>query len=127
MIGHQPGSIRSAGRATAEHLLHKAFQAAAGKRTDGKGLAPLLHLLPAMRAHRWDAILGLVFVVLSSASTLALTIASRRLVDRGFRVHTAEALLTSFLVAAATAAIFAIATALRIYFVNKLGEGMIVD
>ena len=126
MIRPQP-STSAAGRPSAGHLLKQAFQAAAGKRMDGKDLTPLLRLWPSMRTHLGDALLGTLFVVLSSATTLALTIASRRLVDRGFRVHTADALLSSFLIAAGAAALFALATALRIYFVNKLGEGMVVD
>jgi ATP-binding cassette, subfamily B, bacterial len=127
MIKPQPTTPAATGRPSAGHLLKQAFQTAAGKRMDGKDLTPLLRLWPSMRAHLGDALLGTLFVVLSSATTLGLTIASRRLVDRGFRVHTADALLSSFLIAAGTAALFALATALRIYFVNKLGEGMVVD
>ena len=66
-------------------------------------------------------------MVLSSLSALGLTGAARWLVDNGFKLHTAAALEGSFLLAAAVAAVFAVATALRIYFVNKLGERIVVD
>ena len=127
MISPQIGTPTAVGRPSAGHLLKQAFNTAALKRLDRKDLGPLAELAPYLKAHPVDTLLGVLFVVLSSAATLGLTIASRRLVDRGFRVHTQEALLASFLVAAAAAAVFALATAFRIYFVNKLGERVVVD
>ena len=127
MIGPQIGAPTAVGRPSAGHLLKQAFNTAALKRLDRKDLGPLGELAPYLKAHPVDTLLGVLFVVLSSAATLGLTIASRRLVDRGFKVHTQEALLASFLIAAAAAALFALATAFRIYFVNKLGERVVVD
>ncbi|HEX4095410.1 MAG TPA: ABC transporter transmembrane domain-containing protein, partial [Caulobacteraceae bacterium] len=127
MTGPQIATPSAADRPSAGQLFSKAFQAAAGKRLGRKDLGPLIGLAPYLKAHPIDTFLGVFFVVLSSASTLGLTIASRRLVDRGFKVHTPHALLTSFLIAAGMAAVFALATGLRIYFVNKLGERIVVD
>ena len=126
MSGRDSASA-AAGRPSAGHLLKQAFQVAAGSRLDRRGLGPLAGLWPYLKAHPIDTIMGIVFIVLSSATTLGLTIASRRLVDRGFKVHTPHALAFSFFIAAAAAAGFALATALRIYFVNKLGERVVVD
>ncbi len=127
MIGHESAPPAAAGRPSAGHLLKQALQTASGKRLGRKDLGPLAELWPYLIAHPVDTIMGVVFVVLSSTATLGLTVASRRLVDRGFKVHTPHALLASFVIAAAAAALFALATALRIYFVNKLGERVVVD
>ena len=127
MIGPRIASSAATGRPSAGQLLKQTFTAAAGKRMARKDLGPLGELWPYLMAHPLDTLLGTVFVVLSSTATLGLTVASRRLVDHGFKVHTQHALLASFLIAAAAAALFALATALRIYFVNKLGERVVVD
>ena len=127
MIKPQLSVPQAAGRPSAGHLLKQAFSAAAGHRLGRKDLGPLAGLAPYLRAHWADTLLSLVFIALSAATALGLTIASRQLVDRGFRVHTPRALLVSFLLAAAAAGVFALATAFRIYFVNKLGERIVVD
>ena len=127
MIDRHMAHAPAAGRPSAGHLLKQAFQTAAGKRLGRKDLGPLAGLWPYLKAHPVDTFWGLLFVVVSSVSTLGLTVASRGLVDHGFKVHTPRALLGSFLIAAAAAALFALATAFRIYFVNKLGERVVVD
>ena len=127
MIDRHMAHAPAAGRPSAGHLLKQAFQTAAGKRLGRKDLGPLAGLWPYLKAHPVDTFWGLLFVVVSSVSTLGLTVASRGLVDHGFKVHTPRALLGSFLIAAAAAALFALATAFRIYFVNKLGERIVVD
>ena len=127
MIGPQIAPSAATGRPSAGQLLKQTFQAAAGKRVSRKDLGPLGELGPYLKAHPVDTLLGIFFVVLSSTATLGITVASRRLVDHGFKVHTQHALMASFLIAAAAAALFALATALRIYFVNKLGERVVVD
>ena len=127
MIKPNVSLTAAVGRPSAGHLLKQAFQAAAGKRLGRRDLGPLAALWPHVRAHMGDFLLGVFFVALSSATTLGLTVASRQLADRGLKVHTTQALAASFMIAGAVAALFALATALRIYFVNKLGERLVVD
>ena len=127
MIKPIPSGPTASGRPSAGHLLKQAFQAAAGRRTAGRDLGTLRRLVPYVRGHWPDALLGLFFVALSSLSALGLTAAARRLVDNGFKLHTAAALEGSFVLAALVAGVFAGATAFRIYFVNKLGERIVVD
>src|SRR5438105_1670806 len=122
MIESQAGAPVASGRPSAGHLLKQAFQAAAGRRTVERNLSPLRRLLPHFRAHLPDTMFSIFFVVLSSASALGLSAVGRQLVDGGMGQHTQAALLQSFLVAGAGAVAFALTTALRIYFVNKLGE-----
>ncbi len=117
----------AAGRPSAGHLLKQAFQAAAGKRVARKDLRPLASLGPYLKAHPADTFLGVFFIILSSGATLGLTLALRWLVDHGIQTHSIKALAASFVIAAVVAAVFAMATAFRIYFVNKLGERVVVD
>ena len=126
MIGPQVATP-AAGRPSAGHLLKQAFQAAAGKRGDRKDLRPLAELAPYLKANPYDTAMSVLFIVLSSTATLALTLALRWLVDHGIQSHSTLALAVSFVIAAAVAGLFALATAFRIYFVNKLGERVVVD
>jgi ATP-binding cassette subfamily B protein len=127
MIKPVASAPQAHGRPSAGHLLKQAFNAAAGRRDAARDLSPLRRLAPYFRAHLTDTLLGLFFVVVSVAAALSLTAAGGLLVDRGFSVHTPEALRNTFLMAGAGAALFALTTASRIYFVNKLGERVVVD
>ena len=126
MIG-PPVATPAAGRPGAGHLLKQALQAAAGKRVDRKDLRPLAELAPYLKANPYDTAMGVLFIVLSSTATLGLTLALRWLVDHGIQSHSTLALAVSFVIAAVVAGLFALATAFRIYFVNKLGERVVVD
>jgi ATP-binding cassette subfamily B protein len=127
MIKPQASTPTAAGRPSTGQLLKQAFQAAARGRGVQRDLSPLRRLSPYFRAHLADTLLGVFFVVMSSATALALSAGARQLVDRGFRVHTSEALARTFMLAGMAAALFALATSCRIYFVNKLGERVAVD
>jgi ATP-binding cassette subfamily B protein len=128
MIRPHAGAPAASGRPSAGQLLKQAFQAAAGRRTVQRDLNPLRRLYPYFRAHLFDTLFGLFFVVLSSASALGLTAVGRKLIDgMGSGPRTKAALLADFLIAGAGAAAFALTTALRIYFVNKLGERVVAD
>ena len=127
MTGPQIAPPAAVGRPGAGQLLKQAIHNAAGKRLDGKHLGPLARLWPYVKAHPLDTLWGVVFTVLSSTATLGLTLALRWMVDHGIQTHSIEALAASFTIAAGVAALFATATALRIYFVNKLGERVVVD
>ncbi len=127
MIKPAVSSPTAPGRPSAGHLLKQAFSAASFRRMGNRDLAPLMRLWPFLRAHWVDTALGLLFVVMSSGAALALSVAARKLVDQGFRDHTRQSLLQSFVLAGVGAAIFALSTAVRIYFVNKLGERLVAD
>ena len=127
MIRPQASAPVASGRPSAGHLLKQAFNAAAGGRDVQHDLKPLGRLAPYFRAHLGDTLLGLLFVVFSSLSALGLSAVGRQLIDGGIVVHTKAALASNFLLAGAGAAVFALTTAFRIYFVNKLGEQVVVD
>ena len=103
-------------------LLHQAW-----RRGKSRDLEPLLRLLPFVRAHPVDAVLGLTFMLISSGAILALTAGARWVIDGGFAVRSERALAHVFLMAGGVAAVLAIATGLRLYFLYKLGERVVAD
>jgi ATP-binding cassette subfamily B protein len=103
------------------------FLADAWRRDKGRDLRPLMRLLPFVRAHPLDAALGLVFLLISAAALLVLTGGARLVIDGGFVLHSREALVRVFLWAAGMAAILAVTTGLRLYFLYKLGERVVAD
>ncbi len=105
-----------------DQLLHEAWS-----RDKGRALSPLLRLMPFVRAHPIDAVLGLAFMLISSGAILGLSAAARWVIDGGFAVRDAHALLRVFLMAASVAVILATATGLRLYFLFKLGERVVAD
>ena len=127
MIRPQASAPVVSGRPSAGHLLKQAFQAAAGQRTMQRDLGPLRRLYPYFVAHWPDTLGGVFFTLLSSLAALGLTAVGRQLLDGMRGVHTHAELMQSFLIAGAGAAAFALTTALRIYFVNKLGERVVAD
>jgi ATP-binding cassette subfamily B protein len=116
-----------AGRPGLGSLMHEQFLLDAWRRDKGRRLAPLARLFPFVRAHPVDAILGLTFMLISSAAILGLTAAARWVIDGGFGLHGGHALTRVFLMAGGVAAILASATGLRLYFLFKLGERVVAD
>ncbi|HLI17512.1 MAG TPA: ABC transporter transmembrane domain-containing protein [Rhodanobacteraceae bacterium] len=85
-------------------------------------LAALGALWPYMRRHRALASGWLFFLALSSAATLALPVAVRHMIDRGFASHDSGLVNATFLALFALALILAIATAARYFCITLLGE-----
>ncbi|HEX7370431.1 MAG TPA: ABC transporter transmembrane domain-containing protein [Rhodanobacteraceae bacterium] len=85
-------------------------------------IAALGALWPYMRRHRLLAAAWLFFLGLSSATTLALPVAVRRMIDRGFASHDAGLINATFLALFVLAVILAIATAARYFCISLLGE-----
>ena len=104
-----------------------AFRVDTWRRERGRDLRPLRRLIPFIGAHRVDAALGIFFLVVSSAALLALTAGFRLIIDQGFMVHDRAALAHVFLVLGAGAAVLALATGLRMYFLYTLGERVVAD
>jgi ATP-binding cassette subfamily B protein len=90
-------------------------------------LRPLRRLIPYVKAHKGDAVLGGIFLVLSSLSLLALTIGLRKIVDQGFLLHDRALLFRVFSWLAVAAMTLALTTGLRIYFLYQLGERVVAD
>jgi ATP-binding cassette, subfamily B, bacterial len=107
--------------------MRRPISAAIAGRPRARNIRPLAHLAPFLRAHWGDAAWSLVFLLVSTTATLGLSGAARLVVDRGFAAASAAALNRTFLILIAVAAVLAAATALRFYFISKLGERVVAD
>ncbi|HEV7158989.1 MAG TPA: ABC transporter transmembrane domain-containing protein [Caulobacteraceae bacterium] len=108
-------------------VVTEALATDAWRRPLGRDLKPLARLWPLVTAHWLDALLGMLFLLLSTGALLALTGGPRMVIDQGFRLHTRAALEQVFLILGATAGFLAVTTGLRLYFTYKLGERIIAD
>jgi ATP-binding cassette subfamily B protein len=115
------------GRPTEGAALASQIAEAVNKRPRRKDLKPLGHILPFVVAHKANAFAALFFLLLSTASTLGLTVALRSVVDHGFVTGSSQALNRYFLIMVAVALALAAASALRYFFVTKLGEMVVAD
>lgn len=90
-------------------------------------LSPLLGLIPFLKPYvaRW--VWTFLALSVASATTLALPVAFRHLVDSGFSSGQSEHLNRYFILLFGLSIILAIATALRFYFVSWLGERVTAD
>ncbi len=92
-----------------------------------KGIRPLVAVLPFVRRYRGLIGAWLTFLFLSSAATLTLPFAVRQMIDRGFSAADAAYIDRYFVALFGVAAVLALATALRFYFVSLLGERVTAD
>jgi ATP-binding cassette subfamily B protein len=116
------------GRPSAGAELKQQMQAQAGRRERRRDLKPLRRLGPFIAAHWKDAAAALVFLLLSTGASLYLTQAARMVIDRGFgHAGAASQLNRSFIIGAADVVVLAMASALRFYFVTRLGERVVAD
>jgi ATP-binding cassette subfamily B protein len=92
-----------------------------------KPVAPLFALLPFLRPYATRWALAFLALLTSAGATLALPVAFRYLIDRGFasgeRAHIDRYFIALFVVSL----ILAAATALRFYWVSWLGERVTAD
>ena len=117
----------AAGRPGAGAVLAASMAQSAQRRPKSRDLRPLAELWPLVRAHWVDAAMAGVFLLISSSASLAISGAARMVVDRGGQLHNYAALNAGFVAAGAVIAILAAATALRFFFVSRLGERVVAD
>jgi ATP-binding cassette, subfamily B, bacterial len=90
-------------------------------------LRPLASLVFYVRRHRWRALAAFSALFLAALTTLIVPVAVRRMIDFGFAAHRIMLVDSYFLVMIAVAALMALASALRYYFVTTLGERVVAD
>ncbi|HEY1929931.1 MAG TPA: ABC transporter transmembrane domain-containing protein [Caulobacteraceae bacterium] len=117
----------TAGRPSLGALMREEFAVDAFRRERRRDLKPLGRLLPFVWKHPVDAVLGALFMLVSSGSILAMTDGVRRVIDGGFAYRGELALLQLFGTAAALTLTLALSTGLRLYFTYKLGERVVAD
>ena len=120
------GEISAEGRPSAGAELVQTLAEAANRRPRRKDIRPLAHLLPFVRRHVGDALAAGFFLLFSTGATLGLTGAFKEVIDKGF-TKGGDAINSAFVGLAAVALLLAVATALRFFFVTRLGERVVAD
>ena len=98
--------------------------------TDAKQKASpraLLPLLPYVLRYKPRIAGALLAVIMASAATLAVPLAIRRMIDYGFSAESAGLINTYFFALVGVAAILALSSGARFYFVTTLGERVVAD
>ncbi|SCX25525.1 ABC transporter transmembrane domain-containing protein [Agrobacterium rosae] len=88
---------------------------------------PLARLFPYLKRYRGLVAAALFALVLSSATTLALPLAVRRIIDHGFEGADGTMINSYFAVLLAIAVVLAVASAMRYYYVMTIGERVVTD
>jgi ATP-binding cassette subfamily B protein len=92
-----------------------------------RSLRPLARLAPYLARYRGKVAGALFFLVLAAVTTLSLPLAVRRMIDKGF-THSNSAFIADYFIALiGIAAVLALASAGRYYFVITLGERVVAD
>jgi ATP-binding cassette, subfamily B, bacterial len=110
-------------------LNHKAALSGRDSMDDTKrrSLKPLRRLAPYLTRYRSIALGAAVSLVVAAATTLALPLAVRRMIDHGFSASDSVFIANYFSMLVVMAAVLAAASAARYYFVITLGERVVAD
>ncbi|MHA6685756.1 ABC transporter transmembrane domain-containing protein [Mesorhizobium sp. A556] len=92
-----------------------------------RSLKPLRRLFPFIGRYRFLVAGALVSLTMAAVTTLALPLAVRRMIDHGFSTSDSTLISNYFLMLMAMAAVLALASAGRYYFVITLGERVVAD
>ncbi|MGH6935651.1 MAG: ABC transporter transmembrane domain-containing protein, partial [Methylocella sp.] len=87
----------------------------------------LLQLAPYLLRYKPRIVAALLAVAVAAAATLAVPLAIRRMIDFGFSAERAGLINSYFLALVAVAAVLALASGSRFYFVTTLGERVVAD
>ena len=92
-----------------------------------RSLGPLRRLAPYVGRYRGMVGAALFFLGLAAATTLTLPLAVRRMIDHGFSSSDSTFIANYFSMLVVIAALLALASACRYYFVVTLGERVVAD
>ena len=93
-----------------------------------RSLAPLRRVLPFLKPYRGRIAIGILALVVSSATTLTLPQIAGGLIDaRGLSIHEAQFLSGYYLAFLIAGAVWGLATATRFYFITWIGERVVAD
>jgi ATP-binding cassette, subfamily B, bacterial len=109
---------------TSEPSMKGPMSEPAEKATSFRALLPLLNY---GRRYAGRALAALAALTMSSAATLAVPFALRRMIDFGFSKDSGGAIDAYFLAMAAVVLIIAVSAAVRYYLVTTLGERVVAD
>ena len=114
------------GRPGAGAVLMEQLGEAGQRREKRRDIRPLGRLLPYAMRHKGHLTMAGLWLILSTAASLALTASARGAIDNGFD-NGGSQLNLWFLLLGANALFLGLATAVRYYFVTKTGERVIAD
>ncbi len=97
------------------------------KKQNKKNIRPLAKIFPYLLRYRLRVAAALSFLFLAAITTLTLPLAVRRMIDNGFNQNDTQFINQYFTMLAAVAAVLAVASAGRYYFVIWLGERVVSD
>jgi ATP-binding cassette subfamily B protein len=97
------------------------------EKTRARTLKPLRSLIPYVLRYRGMVVGAIVSLAVAAATTLALPIAVRRMIDHGFSEQDSAFIANYFSMLVVMAAVLAAASATRYYFVIALGERVVAD
>ena len=97
------------------------------EKPDSTGLRPLAKLLPYVMRYKGHVIGALIFLSLAAVTTLSLPLAVRSMLDNGFSKANSSLIDSYFFALFAIAALLAISSSMRYYFVIWLGERIVSD
>lgn len=92
-----------------------------------KKLSQIKLLWAFVQRYPWRLLGALASLLVASVTTLAIPLALRQVVDRGFSAEQQSAIDMVFLLLLGLALLLAISTALRFYFVTWIGERVVAD
>ena len=107
-------------------VLADAMREGADRRGRRRDIRPLARLFPFLMRHWGSALIAGVWLLVSTAASLGLTVTARGAIDNGFENGGAD-LDVWFLILGANAVGLGLATAFRYFYVTKTGERMIAD
>ena len=96
-------------------------------RAKSRKIALLRRLLPFFRPYKLYVLAATLALLAAAGFMLTMPIALRRVIDLGFDPEKADYIDKYFIALIGVAAALAIATALRFYFVSRLGERVVTD
>jgi|SRR5579859_1070889 len=119
------------GRPSAGQALAQSIDEAAARRPKSRNIRALSRLIPFAAGHRGDAAAAGVFLITAAAATLGMTGAVRLLADRvsSARAQHADVMVVApwFWGLGGVAVALALSSAMRYFFVTKLGERIVAD
>jgi ATP-binding cassette subfamily B protein len=92
-----------------------------------RSLRPLWRVFPYLTRYRGMVAAALFFLALAAATTLALPLAVRRMIDNGFIDGNSTFVSQYFAMLAVIGGVLALASAARYYYVISLGERVVAD
>ncbi|MDV6330531.1 ABC transporter transmembrane domain-containing protein [Asticcacaulis sp. 201] len=115
------------GRPSSGAELAASMHQAAGQRGKTKNLRPLRRLVPYLWKQKAIGLAMIVFLLISASATPSMTFVAKQLIDRGFGSGNVAELNKWFIVLGAVALVLALSTALRYYFITRMGERVVAD